>query len=367
VPPLAEPSGHSTVAVAAETAYPICAASSRVRLAAFAPHLRAQGVCLRYRPTLTSREYAAIMSNEGPVRKAGGLGWAAARLIATRSLGRDDDVPLLVHRLRFLAPLPGLEPARHVDAYDFDDALYVGSIMPRHRRFRWLKREPERWLSYVRRSRLVIAGNDFLAQRAREHARWVEVIPSCVDPEGQPTREHREREVVTIGWIGSSSTVGYLTEALAAVNSMNERGLTTRVVVVGGGTASPDVNASWLEYRCWSPLSEPADLAGFDIGIMPMPDTEWTRGKCGYKLLQYFAAGVPVVASPVGVNTALVGKHGERGRLAATAVSWRSALEELVRDHDARRAMGSAARRFVESEYSYQRWAPEFASLLREL
>ncbi len=98
---------------------------------------------------------------------------------------------------------------------------------------------------------------------------------------------------------------------------------------------------------------------------MPLPDTEWARGKCGYKLLQYFAAGVPAVASPVGVNPGLIGT--ERGRLASTTEEWQAELSGMIDDVDERRERGTAAREFVVREYSYQRWAPELAAMLREL
>jgi glycosyltransferase involved in cell wall biosynthesis len=321
-------------------------------------------VDLRYQPTLTDEEYRTITSTAGPAAKAASLSRGAARLIA-RNLRGHGDGPLLVHRLRYLTPVPGFEPARRVAAYDFDDALYLGSILPRNRGFEWLKREAQHWLSYVRRARVVIAGNSHLAGYAREHARTVEVVPSCVDPERQPMREHGEREVVTIGWIGSRSTVDELRTVLPAVAAINEDGLRARLVLVGA--EGPGLEADWIEQRRWSLSSEPLDLASFDVGIMPVRDTEWTRGKCGYKLLQYFSAGVPAVASPVGVNTSIVGDQEERGLLAGTLEQWRAALQRLVADADARAAMGMASREFVEREYSYQRWAPELAGLLREL
>jgi glycosyltransferase involved in cell wall biosynthesis len=352
------------VQVAAQTAYPISAASSRVRIAAFAPHLRPHGVDLRYQSTLSDAEYGVITSEAGAARKAAELGRATARLLAGRAAPADGEL-LLVHRIRFLVSIPGLEPPRRVDAYDFDDALYLGSILSPNRRFSWLKREAERWLAYVRRARLVIAGNELLAQHAREYAQRVEVIPSCVDPSEQPTREHTEQEVVTIGWIGSRSTADEIYQVLPAIGRLTERGLKVRLVLIG---ARPlDLNAPWLVQRPWSLASQPEELARFDLGVMPLADTEWARGKCGFKLLQYFAAGVPAVASPVGVNAALVGEAEERGLLAATPDEWSAALERLVRDVDSRRAMGAEARRFVEREYSYQRWAPELAALLREL
>jgi glycosyltransferase involved in cell wall biosynthesis len=354
----------ATRLVAAQTAYPIAAASPRVRLAAFAPHLSRYGIRLRYQPTLSDAEYRLITSEAAPARKAATLGRAAIRLAAR---GRDhaDEELMLVHRLRFLAPLPGVEPARHVDAYDFDDALYLGSTLFPNRRFGWVKREAQRWRSYVRRARLVIAGNDLLASRAAEFATRVEVVPSCVDPESQSAREHAEREVVTIGWIGSRSTADQLREVLPAVAALNEDGLVARLVLIGAGEIAG--SPPWLEQRPWSLDSESENLSSFDLGIMPLPDTEWARGKCGYKILQYFSAGVPAVASPVGVNAAIIGREEERGLLASTFEEWRTALTRLVTDAEARATMGAEARRFVEREYSYQRWAPELATLLKEL
>jgi glycosyltransferase involved in cell wall biosynthesis len=350
--------------VAAETTYPIEAPSARVRLADFGPHLRSHGVELRYHSTLTQAEYGVLTSRANPVRKGATLARAGARL--TLRNGRPgDDALLLVHRLRFLSPVPGAEPARHVDVYDFDDALYLGSTFQANRRFGWVKREAERWQTYVGRARLVIAGNAHLANRAREHAKRVEVVPSCVDPKRQPLREHREQEVVTIGWIGSRSTTDQLRDVLSAIASLNQDGLRARLVLVGAEPAFG--NIEWLESKPWSLDSERTDLSSFDVGIMPLPDTEWARGKCGYKLLQYFSAGVPAIASPVGVNSSIVGNDEQRGLLASTLEEWRSALATLVTDAKARAEMGSNARRFVEREYSYERWAPELAGVLREL
>lgn len=349
--------------ILAETAYPLSAPSPRVRLAAFEPFLAEHGVELRVHPNLTEEEYSAIASDGAAPRKALNLARAAGRLLRRRRTPVDE--LLLVHRLRFLVQLPTVEPAEDVDAYDFDDALYLGSILAANRRFRLLKREAETWSAYVRRARLVIAGNDHLAARARELARRVEVVPSCVDPGRQRLHEHGERDPVTIGWIGSRSTVDQLRTVLPAIEALNRSRVRARLVLVGvGGLA---YEAGWLEERAWSLDSERDDLASFDFGIMPMPDTEWTRGKCGYKLLQYFSAGVPAVASPVGVNRLIVGEDRERGLLATTHAEWSKALDELVSDHSARAEMGANARSFVEREYSYERWAPELAGMLSEL
>ncbi|MBA3327551.1 MAG: glycosyltransferase family 4 protein, partial [Solirubrobacterales bacterium] len=246
--------------------------------------------------------------------------------------------------------------------YDLDDALFLGSAAAVNRRFAWAKQEARRCVAAMRRARLVIAGNAYLASRAREHARRVEVVPSCVDPERQPARAHADADVLTIGWIGSSSTSPYLESVLPVIARMHERGAGVRLVAVG---ADLPLRAPWLECRPWSLERQAGDLAGFDVGIMPLPDTDWARGKCGYKVLQYFSAGVPAVASPVGVTRELMGDG--RGIPATTPAEWERALTDLARDSVARRERGGFARTFVREHYSYQRWAPELARLLRSV
>lgn len=349
---------HAPLRILGETAYPVSAASARVRLANFVPFLRQHGVELIYEPMLNESEYRLLSSSASAPRKAAVIGRTALRAARPR---RAHDV-LLIHRLRLMTPVPGLDPPRHIDAYDLDDALFLGSSADVNRRFGWAKQEATRCVECLEKARMVIAGNNFLAGYAARHARRVEVVPSCVDPDRQPLRDHAERDVINVGWIGSQTTSVYLKPLLPVLADLNRDRIRARLVLVG---ADPGVQAPWIEHRRWSLESEASALAGFDIGVMPLPDTDWARGKCGYKLLQYFAAGVPAVASPVGVNSALVGD--ERGLLASDPDEWRSALEQLIEQADERRDRGAAARAFVEREYSYQRWAPELAALLRSL
>jgi glycosyltransferase involved in cell wall biosynthesis len=350
--------GQAPLRILGATAYPVTAASARVRVAQYVPFLRPHGVELTFEPALRSEEYATLASDAAALRKVALL--AASALRAARS--RRDGELLLVHRLRLLNPLPGVDPPPRLDAYDLDDALFTGSAAEVNRRFQWAKQEARRSIACIRRARLVIAGNAFLAAEAGRYARRVEVVPSCVDPSIQPVRDHGAAEVVTIGWIGSHTTSAYLAPILPVLARLNEPRLRARLVVVGG---SVDVKAPWIEQRPWSLERQPADLAGFDVGIMPLPDTEWARGKCGYKLLQYFAAGVPAVASPVGVSRELVGT--DHGLLATTTDEWHTALDRLIRDAAERAERGAAARGFVEREFSYARWAPELAAMLRSL
>jgi len=329
-----------------------------VRVANYVPFLAAHGVELDFVSTLTSEEYALTISAASAVKKAAVLVRAAAR---ARSLVHDDRL-LLLHRLLLLTPCPGIDPPRHVDAYDLDDALFVGSAAQNNRRFQWTKQEGRRALACMGKARLVTVSTSFLADHARQHAAHVEVLPSCVDPEVQPLHDHHAGDHLVIGWIGSHTTAPYLEPVLPLIAGLHERDARIRLVVVGGDTG---LRNDWIEHRPWSEATQAADLASFDVGIMPLPDSDWTRGKAGYKLLQYFSAGVPAVASPVGVNAELVADG--RGFTADGDSEWVRALTDLLRDPHERHERGQAARRFVKEHYSYQRWAPELAALLRSL
>ncbi|MBE3067684.1 MAG: glycosyltransferase family 4 protein, partial [Chloroflexi bacterium] len=168
---------------------------------------------------------------------------------------------------------------------------------------------------------------------------------------------------LTIGWIGSPVTAKYLLlvkSALAEVCAAHD----TRLVLIGAG----DIDLAPIPYvsRPWTEETESSAIAGFDLGIMPLADTPWERGKCGYKLIQYMAGCKPVVASPVGANTRIV-EHGINGFLAADENEWFDACSTLATDRALRKRMGDAGRQKVEREYCLQVTAPVLKSLLLSL
>jgi glycosyltransferase involved in cell wall biosynthesis len=345
--------------VAAESAYPTLTAGPRVRVASFAPFVAAHGIELSFHSHIGDDEYRVLSGAAPRSAKAAVVGRCAVR-VARRS--RAADALVMVHRLLSLVPVPRRDPPSRVDVYDFDDALFHDSISTRHRAFGALKREAERCDAHLRTAALVLAGNDYLASHARSRARRVEVVPSCVDPWSQPLRRHADVEVLAVGWLGSHSTATYLQEVLPVFRAINRGAMRMKLVTMGAGALPAE---PWLEQRPWALEDEHAMLSSIDVGIMPLPDDPWSRGKCGYKLVQYYAAGVPAIASPVGVNSTLLRRGG--GIAASTAQEWRSALEALCEDAEARRQAGLVGRRLVEADYSYQRWAPELAAMLRSI
>lgn len=243
---------------------------------------------------------------------------------------------------------------------DYDDAVFHNYDLHRSK---WVRRLFGRRIDHLMAgARLVVAGNDYLAQRARDAgAPWVEVLPTVIDLERYPPQPpHRpQASVPRIVWIGSPSTVKYLAALEAPLAALAARSA-FKLRVIGGTLEMPGVDVECIP---WTEASEVQAIAECDIGVMPLNDSPWERGKCGYKLIQYMACGLPVVASPVGVNTQIV-QEGINGFLAASPDAWVATLERLLGDAGLRQSMGRAGRQRVEDEYCIQQTGPRLASLL---
>jgi glycosyltransferase involved in cell wall biosynthesis len=186
----------------------------------------------------------------------------------------------------------------------------------------------------------------------------VSIVPTVIDIDRYVASPRPQRDTVTVGWIGSPSTGHYLEPVKPVIAEL--AGLARAVAI---GARADQVAGSAFAAVPWTEESEVASLGEIDIGIMPLADTPWERGKCGYKLIQYMGLGLPVVASPVGVNNLLV--DSSNGYLASTQNDWRAALRALATDRQLRLKLGSAGRERVVAEYSLQVWAPRLAALFR--
>ncbi|MBI4548209.1 MAG: glycosyltransferase family 4 protein [Ignavibacteriae bacterium] len=210
-------------------------------------------------------------------------------------------------------------------------------------------------------SSMVIAGNEYIAERAyRVGALRVEILPTVVDLNRYPLAPLSDNGMYTIGWIGSPMTSHYLKIIQPALEEIS-RTVMAKVVAVGAGAL--ELMHVPLEVRPWSETTEVQEIQKLQVGIMPLPDSPWERGKCGLKLIQYMACGKPVVASPVGVNTQLV-EHGVNGFLASSQDDWLTALTTLGNNGTLRRQMGMAGRKKVETHYCLQVTAPKLLQLL---
>lgn len=311
----------------------------RYRVTAFAPALQRAGCSLEVSPLPRG---------------------IAARLLMFARLGRYDAV-LLQRRLmpRWQARLLRCAARRLV--FDFDDAIFRrDSYDPRGPRSPSLER---RFAAVVAASDTVVAGNAFLAARAAgagASSGSVVVIPDCVDPLRYTPCLHGPRDdgLSDLVWIGSSSTLRGLERqrGLWAALALDMPGLRLRII----SDRFPEFGPLPVVAVPWKESTEAAELASGHIGISWMPDDDWSRGKCGLKILQYMAAGLPVVANPVGIHMTLV-EHGVNGFLAGTQNEWIDAVGRLRTDADLRRRMGSAGRRVVRTRYSVSNYEAAFA------
>ena len=197
---------------------------------------------------------------------------------------------------------------------------------------------------------LVIAGNEFLANYALNFNKNVIIIPSTIDTEKYTIKEAKAEKEIVIGWSGSFSTIEHFETAKEALKAIKDR-YNDKVVFEVIGDPNYRCDILGIIGKAWDANTEVEDLQYFDIGIMPLPDNEWTKGKCGMKGLQYMAAGIPTIMSPVGVNSKII-EDGENGFLAATTEEWINKLSLLIDSAELRKKFASNGRKEVERKYS---------------
>ena len=330
----------------------------RYRLEAFLPSLERRAISVRYDWLLDRHDLRVFYGRGAVAGKAVVAGRAAVARLRSVARTRDVDVWLVQREAFFLggAWSEWLASLSAPIVYDFDDAIWIRATSAANARFAWLK-HVEKIPRIVGLAHTVVAGNDYLATWARAHSRNVLVVPTCVDTEVfAPFATRAVGSPVTIGWSGSASTIAHLTPLLPVLERVHARyGDAVRLRVMGDPTFThPPLG---LIGEAWSPERELALLREMDIGLMPLPDDQWTRGKCGLKGLVSMAMGAASVMSPVGVNTTIV-RDGVNGFLPASDEAWFEVLCRLVEDRDLRARTGAAGRQTVVDDYSVTRWAP---------
>ncbi len=213
----------------------------------------------------------------------------------------------------------------------------------------------------MRHASLVIAGNHYLANHAElAGAKRVEILPTVIDLEKYSPVVESDNSIFTIGWIGSPSTTKYLENIQQSLKQICQEG-GAQVTTIGAANLSLD--GVPITAKPWHSDTELHDLCQFDVGIMPLTETPWERGKCGFKLIQYMACGIPTVGSPVGINKEII-QHGKTGFQALSSEDWVKYLLRLKSDKILRQRLGQAGRRIVKSTYSLQAILPRLVNLL---
>ena len=346
------------------TLYPNIAASPRLRVGQFIPYLSANGIECTVRCPLTEHEFRRLT---GPGRASRPFWYhlreTPRRITQILSAGRYDVV--FVQKAVMTAYLRGLDgllrsKARRI-VYDIDDAVHLAPPHPLHKP--WSKLEDRaQVVNLMKSADLVLAGNAWLAEAAREVCAKVELFPTVVDTDKYvPTTA--PPDCYRVGWIGNPSTTVCLQPAAHALVALQN----AHVCLVGADTD----RLPWLrqvaayEIRRWSLNREIDELQRFSVGLMPQPQAEWMRGKCALKALQYMACGIPCIASPFGAALDII-RDGENGLFADSTDAWLDAVNRL-RDPDLRRRLGEAGRETVVSRYSLKQAAPRLLELLREV
>lgn len=243
---------------------------------------------------------------------------------------------------------------------DYDDALFHNYDM--HRLPAVRKIFGKRLDKLMASATLVVCGNQYLADRASSTgSKWIEIIPTVIDINRYFTNSTKAHNVPTIVWIGSPSTAQYLNEISDTLAGLTKE-VPYKLRIIGANLNIPGVDVECID---WTEDTEVARVAECDIGIMPLPETPWTNGKCGYKLIQYMACGLPVVGSNVGANKNIV-KPGTNGFLAASNSEWANALKNLLQDTTMRENYGNQGRKDAENLFCIQKTAPCLSELLRK-
>ena len=345
--------------------YPTEAPSNRLRIEQYFPYLRQHGVKTKLRPFMSSGFYRIRYRPGALPRKALSLAWSTVnRLRDIRRAGQFDVI--VVHREAF--PFGGAFVEQLMSrsgtpiVYDFDDAIYLPSTSGGGNPLMQFLRRPEKIGQIIGLSAAVIAGNETLKAHAGRYNDNIVVIPTPVDTDHfRPKPRPADPERVVIGWIGSNTTAPYLKMVEPALEQLLRRYPDVELRIVGGSYQPQGLDR--VSLRRWGLESELRELQGFDIGIMPMPDTDWTRGKCGFKTLLYMSVALPSVSSPVGITTDIV-RDDANGYLASTTDEWVAKLSALVEDAALRRRIGQAGRQSVEEKYSVRAQAPRLLGVL---
>jgi glycosyltransferase involved in cell wall biosynthesis len=316
------------------------------------------------RPLLDAAAYGRFYEPGGSLRKGSQLGLGLGRRLVD-ALGPSRWDAVFLFREAFFLGRPILESLlerRYPVVYDFDDAIFVGDTSEANAFVaRW--KYPDKVARIIEHAVITTVGNEWLAMFARQHSSRVEVVPTTIDVDLYQPQPRARNNPIRVGWSGSRTTSAHLHAIDDALRRIAEE-LPVELVTIGDPAFRLD-GAPEVQTLPWRYDTELDDLRSLDIGLMPLPDEDWTRGKCGLKALQYMALGIPTVVSPVGVNTDIV-TDGQNGMVATTTEEWFDAVAALVESEALSRRLGDAGRQTVVDRYSGQAWAPRFLELLEE-
>jgi len=344
--------------------YPTEGPSNRFRVEQYLPHLNQAGYQYTVRPFWTKNAYRILYDKKVYFKKlfyffVGTLG----RIKDILSVARYDVV--FIHREAYPIGPPFFEWLIYVlkkpIIFDFDDAIFLQNYNPVNRFYRFFK-FPLKINRVVQMSSAIIVANNFLKEYAEKYNKSVFIIPTAIDTDIFSINKKVDRQL-TIGWVGSQTASPYLELIFDAMQKLSQRyDFILKIVGAGCKIYIPGVK---VENKKWNLENEIEDFQSIDIGVYPLPDNLWARGKAAFKAIQYMAVGVPVVASPVGMTKELI-QDGINGFLANSNEEWIKKLADLIEDEALRKKIGFNGRNTVEEKFSLNINAPKYLEVIKK-
>lgn len=348
------------------TKYPRIGASSRLRSLQYLPMLEQQGFKFTVR-SLFDEAYLNNLYGTGGRSRLAVLSYYFKRLLTLFTVWRYDLVwiekELFPYFPAVFEKLLAIFCVKYI--VDYDDAIFHNYDLSGKKVIRYfLSKKIDKVMKY---SSYVMAGNAYLAERAKcAGAKNIQLLPTVVNHLRYQQRENLTEDVLTVGWIGSPSTQKYVVEILPALLAVYQQQPFRLLLVGATDDARKELQGLDVDIYPWSEETEADLIRLMDMGIMPLHDGPWEKGKCGYKIIQYMACGVPVVASDVGVNSDIV-KSSKSGLLVCEPADWQSALLKLLTSLSLRTQCGQAGRLAVEKRYSVESQLPILKYILSSL
>ena len=344
------------------------APNQRFRFEQYISVLEKNGFECAFSPLIKTAKEDALFYSKGNLLRKLPLGIKlACRRIRDVMRARQFDV-IFIAREAFVVGYPFFEKifafSRAKIVFDFDDSIWMNVVSTNNKFFSWLK-SGSKTASIIRLSNLVLAGNQYLADYAGKYNNNVKVFPTTIDTHQYLPKYNPCKDTITIGWSGSFSTIEHFKLAIPALTEIKKKyGALVNFLVIG------DKRYKNIELEInsidWSKDSEIEHLYEIDIGIMPLPNDEWAKGKCGLKGLQYMALGIPTIMSPVGVNSQII-HDGKNGFLADDINEWVEKISILIENPKLRSELGKAGRNTVQLGYSVESQQEKYIKLFQSL
>lgn len=350
------------------TPYPLNSApSQRFRFEQYFPSLKKEGISYKVVSFLDKKTWAIFYKKGHTLQKVIGiLKGIIKRHLVVFYLHNYDKI--FIHREASLVGPAYFEwlyakVFRKKIIYDFDDAIWIKDVSEVNKKLSWLK-FPNKTAQIIKYANTIIAGNTYLANYAFQFNKNVEVIPTTIDVDYHyPKKDIVSSKKIRIGWTGTITTNNHLQLLFPVLVEIIKKYPQVELVMISN---APIINPSIeITYQQWNKTTEIEDLSSFDIGIMPLPNDEWAKGKCGFKGLQYMALEIPTVMSSVGVNIEII-QDGVNGFLASDNKDWMDKLSVLIESKELRNKVGKKGRKTVVDRYSIEANKEKYLSIFQK-